>query len=222
MKFSLRKAAVMQRNLLDEMKAIEFDTTVELNEFEDSDVVLVNKFTELNKKVQNFSNMSRQFYYIRKAVAKANQESGINDILADLANLDKHISMWEGLKAASVRVSPEVIKGKIDKMKSKEKDSYAYRGDSLTVSLVTQESMDAVLVQLANCKREKQALQDKLLHLNVATEIELMTQEEVDATDKTQDNGEIVQDVLNKASVETANEAAANYSAAAANDSDIG
>ena len=171
MQVTLRKANKIQHSILEAIKGLDFTTSVKVNEFEDAgeqieavrDVFFTHRATR--------EKLVGALYEIRKAVARANCENSVNDMLADVAMLEKQIQFVSTYADQKPRESDAVINGKLDKLK-KAKDDY-YRSDEVSTGIFSKEEVVDFKRELADLKRQKQDLQDTLLELNVQTTIEL-------------------------------------------------
>ena len=171
MQVTLRKANKIQHSILEAIKGLDFTTSVRVNEFEDAgeqinavrDAFFTHRATR--------EKLVGALYEIRKAVARANCENSVNDMLADVAMLEKQIQFVSGYAGQSPRESDAVIQGKLDKIKNA-KDDY-YGRHEVNTGIFTKEEVNDFKRELADLKRQKQDLQDTLLELNVQTTIEL-------------------------------------------------
>ena len=172
MNITLRKANAVQLSINEMIKGLTFETSVRINEFENHieqmqsvrDTFFVHRATR-NKLVS-------ALYEIRKAVALANANAGINDLLAEVAMLEKEIQFSNTFATIQPRLSDAVIEGKIAKIKEAKEDRY-YGRDDVTTTVFTKEEVEDFKRTVADLKRQKQKLQDTLLELNIQTEIQL-------------------------------------------------
>ena len=95
-------------------------------------------------------------------------------MLAEIAFLDKMISMYQGLAKLEVREAPAVLAGRLEKMRNSKEERYSLYGrDEINSSVFEQQDLDSFATKVAELKRTKVNLQDDLLEANVRTEIEL-------------------------------------------------
>jgi len=174
MKITLRKANAVQLSINEMIKGLSFDTSVRINEFEyykDQIKTVLDTF-ETHRITR--AKLVAALYEIRKAVAVANSEAGINNMLADVAQLEKEIQFYNTFATKTPRLSDAVIAGKLDKIKNTPEDHRIYaRGDTVETGIFTKEEIEDFKRTVADLKRQKQKLQDTLLELNVRTEIVL-------------------------------------------------
>ena len=171
MNITLRKANAVQNSINEMIKGLSFDTSVRINEFEDHNEQINAVRDVFNTHIVTRNKLVGALYEIRKAVATANAEAGINNMLAEVAMLEKEIQFANTFATQQARLSDAVIVGKIDKIKAA-KEEY-YRRDDVTTTIFTKAEVEEYKRTVADLKRQKQKLQDVLLELNVQTEITL-------------------------------------------------
>jgi len=174
MNITLRKANAVQLSINEMVKGLSFDTSVSLNEFEDAKAQIAAVRDTFDTHRATRTKLVGALYEIRKAVARANADAGINDMLAEVAQLEKEIQFYNTFAIKTARLSDAVIAGKMDKIKNSSEDSRIYgRGDTVETGIFTKEEVEEFKRTVADLKRQKQKLQDTLLELNVQTEIQL-------------------------------------------------
>jgi len=183
MKITLRKAHALQKELLNEMKKLDFDTEIEINEFEQPEKKILDANDVFTDQMAKRKDLLDTLYVIRKAVAKANHEKDVDFILADVARLDNDIGFYNRVTSLSEpRVNGDVLKGKLEKIAKREDDGssriYGRSPDIVTTHIFNQEELKNFELQLAEVKKEKQKLQDRLLEINFQTEVELADEQE--------------------------------------------
>lgn len=173
MKISLRRAAALQNSIRDALHSIPCDFTVRLNEFQDSELVISAKQAELAENLQRRSKLTQVLYDIRTAVGRANHEAGVNQLLAQVARLDREIQDHQILAGGSARQPQEVISGQLRKIREDKGERRAVYGYDATVetTVLTTEVIADHRAQVQNLRRQRQNLQDEILELNVRTEI---------------------------------------------------
>lgn len=175
MKLTLRKANAVQAAINEAIKGLDLPTQVELNEFEDVSDQIQNVRDRFHTNNITRDHLINALYDIRRAVAQANASSGINDLLADIARLEKNISYSAMLANKGAQTSLRVLDGRLKKAAEETSDRHSrmFGYDTVTTSVFTEEEIEYHRKNAARCKRTKQKLQDRLLELNVQTEIEL-------------------------------------------------
>jgi len=172
MNITLRKANAVQISINEMIKGLAFDTSVRINEFEDHNEQINAVRDVFDTHCATRNKLVGALYEIRKAVAVANADNGINNMLAEVAMLEKEIQFNNTFATQQPRLSDAVIVGKIAKIKDAKEDRY-YGRDDVTTSVFTKAEVEEYKRTVADLKRQKQKLQDTLLELNVQTEITL-------------------------------------------------
>jgi len=174
MKITLRKANAVQLSINEMIKGLSFDSSVQLNEFEPATAQIdaVRNTFETHRATR--AKLVGALYEIRKAVAGANADAGINDMLAEVAQLEKEIQFYNTYATKNARLSDAVIAGKMEKIKNTSEESRMYgRSDTVDTGIFTKAEVEEYKRTVAELKRQKQKLQDTLLELNIQTEIQL-------------------------------------------------
>jgi hypothetical protein len=176
MNITLRKANTIQNSINDAVKNIKFDTTVELNEFQDPGIELTKANEALFAADARRQKLTMALYNIRALVGTANAASGIDTALAKAAFIDKRIGQLEQLSDLKPFTDLEVIKGKLEKIKSLKDEArsriYGY-GDTVSTTVVSKEQIDQAKGEILSLKKSKQKINDEVLELNIKTEIPL-------------------------------------------------
>ena len=177
MNISLRKANAVQSSIVDAIKGISIETSLELNEFQD----VVAELQKANDVL--FANDSRRqrlllsLYNIRGLVGAANAQSGVDTKLATAAFVDKRVAQLDELAKLSPVTDLAVINGKLDKIRNSKDESARSRiygiSDTVSTTVVSQEQIAQVKAEIKNLKKQKQKLNDEILELNIKTEIPL-------------------------------------------------
>ena len=173
MKLTLRKANAVQANINEALKSLQLETQVTLNEFEEvvSQIGAVRERFFTNNKARK--ELVFALYEIRSKVAQANAEAGINDMLANVAYLEKEISHNNSMAAKGEQTSLKVLNGQVLKNVGSKDDPYGYSRRDAVTSIFTKEEIAEFRKVASDSKRTKQRLQDELLALNIKTEIVL-------------------------------------------------
>ena len=177
MNISLRKANAVQSSIVDAIKGISIETSLELNEFQD----VVAELQKANDVL--FANDSRRqrlllsLYNIRGLVGAANAQSGVDTKLATAAFVDKRVAQLDELAKLSPVTDLAVINGKLDKIRNSKDESARSRiygiSDTVSTTVVSQEQIAQVKAEIKNLKKQKQKLNDEILELNIKTELPL-------------------------------------------------
>lgn len=176
MNISLRKANVIQNNILEAIKGIKIVTEIELNEFQSpeaaikaaNDLVLVND--------QRRAALLTAYYNIRGLVGQANSNAGIDLLLTKAAFLDKRTAQVEEVANSQAMTDANVIEGKLEKIRTRPADARASlygRDDTVNTHVLIQTQLDQFKKQVKDLKKQKQTINDEVLELNIKTEIPL-------------------------------------------------
>lgn len=178
MKITLRKANALQQAITEAVAGLELTTDVQINEFERPTAKIEEAKNKFSTHMITRSKLMGVQYEIRRAVARANAEAGINDLLADVASLEKDIGLYQRLVKVRPALENDVIVGKLGKIKGRAEDQFYGREEFVQTSIFTQEEIEEFKTKLAFFKKQKVSLQDSLLELNVQTEIEVSDESE--------------------------------------------
>ena len=173
MKISLRKANAIQGSINEMLKTLDLETTVTLNEFQPVEDQIQAKRDRFWTHAATRLKLTLALYEIRAKVAQANAAAGINDHLATVAYLEKQISHYNMLASKGVQTALLVLNGQLKKLAEAKEEGFGYSRRDIVTSIFTEDEVADFRRQVADSKRQKQSLQDKLLELNVQTEIEL-------------------------------------------------
>ena len=175
MQVSLRKANALQVAINEALKGLEFKSDVSINEFQNpaQEIELAKRKFDLN--VQRRWNLISALYDIRTKVASANAANNIDNLLADLARLEKDLVFFAPFAKASVQTDLKVLGGKLEKIANREGESYGFHSSEVSTSVFAETDLEYFRSNLSVAKKKKQALQDQLLEVNVRTTIELAT-----------------------------------------------
>jgi hypothetical protein len=176
MNITLRKANAVQNSINETIKGIKVNLTVELNEFQDIESAIQRANAELITNDGRRQKLTMALYNIRALVGTANTASGIDTTLAKAAFIDKRIAQLEELAKADVLTSLDVIKGKVEKIKSRPQDArasiYGYN-DTVSTGVLSAEQIAQAKAEILSLKKQKQKINDEVLELNIKTEIPL-------------------------------------------------
>ena len=172
MKLSLRKANALQAAINEVIAALDLSTDIKINEFENPAEKLALASGRMTANLGRRSGLMDALYEIRGSVSAANHVSGINTMLGDVARLEKDIVFYTRLAKLEPSMSQEVIVGKLGKIKGRTEDYYG-REDLVMTNIFNADELVTFKEKLAALKKQKLAVQDKLLELNVRTDIEL-------------------------------------------------
>ena len=174
MKVNLRKAHAIQNQIRDEINRLDLSTSVVLNEFENTTEQIETSRSDFQGALKTFTRLADVLVDIRKKVARANADEGISDLLADVAIYDSQIKQYRDLAEAKPQQNVEVLEGRLEKRRNSQEDSiYRSFGNDISTGIFSQEEIDRFRRDLADLKRNRQEIQDRILELNIETTIEL-------------------------------------------------
>lgn len=167
---TLRQGDAILQNITDEYKKISFVSMVTVEPFGDSASQLNSAHEEFIKKMALKSSLSDVITDVRQRVGRANAESGISDLLAEIAGLDRKIACYDEVLEIPPRPSLPVIEGNVNRLRQTPSTTFLtdYRCGYLTAEILSEYREMSALA-----KRQKIKLKDQLLHLNVSTKIAL-------------------------------------------------
>lgn len=174
MKLTLRKANALQNAIQEHVKEVAVTMTVSLNEFQNPTVELTSALDTVVKNDARRTALTKVLYKIRAKVGFANATNGVSELLTDAAYIDKRLGHLKGLTESKVVEDFAVIEGKLEKIRTQEKSSRMYGySDTVDTGVLTAEQIEGYKAEMRDLKKQKQSINDKVLELNVRTEIEL-------------------------------------------------
>lgn len=168
---NLRKANALQSEIRKAISSSGVKDTLSVTEFTVSiSDALENAKAAFTTDVTRKIALNDVLFEIRKSVAQVNAASGISDILTDIENIDATMAVYSNVATKEVAKSFDEIRSRVEKLKTTPTETsriYGDRYNSVETSVVDQGTIDTAKAMVKSLKREKQALQDKLLALNV-------------------------------------------------------
>jgi len=174
MKITLRKANALQNAIQDHIKTLDVKTSISLNEFQNITGELALARGAAFENDFKRARLTKALYGIRARVGRANVESGVADLLTEAAYVDKRLGHLKGL-TESKAVEPEsVLTGKVEKLRNTDSKNRMYGyNDTVDTGVFTPDQIEVYKADMRSLKKEKQSINDKVLELNVRTEVEL-------------------------------------------------
>ena len=174
MNITLRKASALQNAINETLKGLEVTVTATVDEFQNADSVIAAKRDEVTETVVRKTALLDVLYAVRKGVATANATAGITELLADVAQLEKRIQLQGQLAGATVQLEPAVLDGRLARLREQSGEARLYQFTSgVETGVFTQTEVADAKAELADLKKLKQTLQDRLLEINVGTTVAL-------------------------------------------------
>lgn len=177
MKLTLRKANALQNSIQEQLRSIEVNTVVSLNEFQNVTIEIgrVRDLAVANDKRRG--SLLHVYYQIRQLVGERNEASGISAKLAQMAYIDKRLVQLKAIVDSQTVQDEKVIVGKLDKIRNRKSEVRSYlEQDEVTTGVFTEVELEPYKAGMQLLKKDKQRLNDEVLELNVRTEIELNTE----------------------------------------------
>lgn len=177
MQINLRKANAVQSEIKKALNAVRLETNVTVTEFTENVEGTINKGSvDLVASMAQKRRLIGALFEIRTAVGRANAGAGIGDTLAAVEQIEQEMAVVSTITTLKARTALNEINARIEKAKANTNERLSLYGDRLSAvetTVVDQTAIDAAKAEVKQMKRAKQALQDKLLQLNVNTLIEL-------------------------------------------------
>lgn len=170
---TLRKANAIQQSILDMIRGIPLESIVNINEFEQPEQKLEEAGVKLSASISAVSELYQALYGIRLLVGEANAKNGIDNLLTNIAHTEKTIQLNSQVGNFQARTNLDVIKGKLEKIKTTENTSVYARSGEVTTGVLADTVINQYKLSVNALKKAKQQMQDKVLELNIKTEIEL-------------------------------------------------
>jgi hypothetical protein len=176
MKVSLRKARQIRDDVEKLIAGQAVSPQLTLNVLADGHKELVaSKRLEAMAQVKLLGDLDIAMFEIRKAIGRANAESGIADLLADRARCERlQARMAEVARTFSLADDASVLERRIEMNRTKLTSSDSrYVSETITVSVLKEEDAAFFAEAEITARRAIRDLDDRILELNVRTSIEL-------------------------------------------------
>ena len=181
MKINLRKAAVVQQQIQEEIKRIGSEKTAITVSLYDTDVesklnTQFNKYIVTNQRVSRLMDANR---FLRATVARKNAEVGIMDYLAEDAMLSAFETRLRSMSELTPRISEEAQKREIESRIStiaSERNIYGRNEHNFEVNVVTEQFVEDAKTELEQVRRRRRKIKDEMVSVNVRTEIDVPEQ----------------------------------------------
>jgi hypothetical protein len=126
---------------------------------------------------------------LRMKISNANHEHKIENIIAEMASIDRFINFWknfsdkerDGALRRKSSVDLTSVKGQIASiLRSLEKENYLGSvGTDVSISLISPDFDEEVKNVLSDLKRQKETLNDQRIHLNALMKIDISDEDVV-------------------------------------------
>lgn len=184
MEINLRKANAVQAEIRRALSAVQVNDKVTVNEYTvDAAVEVANAATEFEAAIVRKAGLTNALFNIRRAVASANATAGVNTILTDVERIDALITLEQSVAGQKVGMSLVEINARLEKFRNAPTQDarsaiYGDRYNNVETSVVTEQAVVSAKQEVKNLRRQRQNLQDKLLALNINTNITLSEEDE--------------------------------------------
>lgn len=180
MKINLRKSAALQIAIEKQIEAAEMPLTVNIDRYVTPEDVVQKAKETFNAGFLQKLELLDVLYGIRERTAAAGHRAGVPTLLTKDVHIGKKIAWLEPF--AKIRDFAKTTRELGLAQQDLQNDppvQYAHqRRDFFTVSIVGENDVKSRQREVANLKREKQAISDLLLDANVKNEIDLTPYEE--------------------------------------------
>lgn len=179
MEISLRKAAALQLAINEAIKELPLDAALTLSIYDqDPETRISTKAATWADAMARRAGLLDVLYDVRIRMGTANQSTGINDRLAELARLERDVQLYTQLSRNEPREAADILKARTDRLRSREPAPTSRFGgtelqETVQVGLFGQEEIDGFRSELRRLTRRRQQLKDELLELNATTRIGL-------------------------------------------------
>jgi len=174
---NLRKAKQVQDKISETINNLRFpEHRVDAMTVESWQSECLHRLKEYDDMLKEANDLSRVAYNIRKLQGNANASSGINEILTELAFINRHIDTLDNVLRDIAEQEPKEVVQKRVEIKNNEllKSERSFGFDAaVKVSIFTKDYIHEKEAEMRQLKKERVKLDDKLLDLNISTNIEL-------------------------------------------------
>lgn len=173
-KLSLRKAAAVQNEIRNAIKELTLIGTVSVTEFDRAHSDTIDKrHGEAWDIINRRDSLTAVLYRIRSAVSTANQLSGISEMLATVAMIETRIKDLEIASKFTTRTDLVEVTARLDKIRNTKEDRFSYGERTVEVGLFSEGEIAGFKNTIAELKRQRQNIRDKVLEANIRSEITL-------------------------------------------------
>jgi hypothetical protein len=188
MEINLRKANAIQAEIRKAISGVKLDANVAVTEFTANiSEALVDATIAYQRGVERKVALTKALYNIRNSVANVNATVGINTLLGNVEALDKEMAIHSDVASQAVAKPLAEVVARVEKLKTNptnESRIYGDRFNTVETSVVTPSNIDTAKLRVKELKRQRQALQDKLLNLNVNTLITITGEDQTLLTEE--------------------------------------
>jgi hypothetical protein len=173
-KLSLRKASAVQNEIRNAIKELTLVGTVSVTEFvADLEGTVNKRHGEAWDVINRRDQLTAVLYRIRSAVSTANQLSGISDMLATVAMIETRIKDLETASKFTARTDLVEVTARVEKLRNTKEDRYSFGERAVEVGLFSEGEIAGFKNSIAELKRQRQNIRDKVLEANIRSDITL-------------------------------------------------
>jgi len=176
MQVTLRKADQLAKALKELGETITVERSYQVNIHDlNWKTSLATATQEASSKLDRLMDIQVALAGIRAAVGRANNEAGINDLLAEDNMLKARIGVMQQIAESPVRESEDTIAGMIaHQQKPTETSRYGYGNDNvIVINGFAQETLKNAQDVVLASKKRRRAISDDLISKNVSTKVTL-------------------------------------------------
>lgn len=182
MQINLRKAAVVQQIIQDEIKRLgQEDTKIRISLFDENvQARLDEQAGKVIATAQRVGRLMEANRYFRATLARKNAEHGIADYLAEDAMLAAMEQRVTALTEVEARPDLEVLKKEIAARQAQKDEKVSIYGATreyeVSVNVLPQNLIDSAKGELENVRRRRRKIKDEMVTINVKHEFEVPEQ----------------------------------------------
>ncbi len=182
MQINLRKAAVVQQIIQDEIKRLgQEDTKIRVSLFDENvQARLDEQAGKVIATAQRVGRLMEANRYFRATLARKNAEHGIADYLAEDAMLAAMEQRVTALTEVESRPDLEVLKKEIAARQAQKDEKVSIYGATreyeVSVNVLPQNLIDSAKSELENVRRRRRKIKDEMVTINVKHEFEVPEQ----------------------------------------------
>lgn len=172
---SLKQAASLQTLIRQAMALLDLGVIKSVSIHEPSPMLAIEGLrARFERALQRRDGLQRALYAIRKAVGQANAQAGVDDLLADIAQLSADLDFITAFVQSQPLESEDILLGRIERRKAPTQGYGAdSSSDAIFASLLSADQIEAFRRQSVELRRRRQQLQDRVGELNVTTKISI-------------------------------------------------
>lgn len=181
MKINLRKAAVVQQQIQEEVKRIGSEKSSITVSLYDTDIsakitAQAEKYKLNTQRVSRLLDVNR---FLRDVVARKNAETGIVGYLAEDAMLSTFETRLRGMTELQTSISQTALEKEIASRIAtitSERNLYGRNEHNIEVNVIDESFVESAKQELEQVRRRRRKIKDEMVSINVRTEIDVPEQ----------------------------------------------